>query len=199
MRKSVLATCLAIAAFFIWRPIAGAGERLAPAAAKQQIGIRAQAVLKALAHRHFAELASYVDPVKGLRFSPYAASDTDVVLTRDDLNSRAKLGRVRHWGDYDGSGEPIRMSFIKYYRRFVYDRDYLRAPQIGYDQFLGPEEADEYERNYDDVYPHSIFVDYYIPRGLDTDERPWSSLILVFQQSDGEWYLVGVIHDEWTV
>jgi hypothetical protein len=27
----------------------------------------------------------------------------------------------------------------------------------------------------------------------------WESLRLVFQEEGGVWYLVGVIHDEWTI
>jgi len=27
----------------------------------------------------------------------------------------------------------------------------------------------------------------------------WRSLKLVFKEKDGNWYLVGVVHDEWTI
>jgi len=43
-------------------------------------------------------------------------------------------------------------------------------------------------------------VEYHFP-GIDPQYGglDWRSLRLVFQQSGGEWYLVGIIHDQWTI
>lgn len=45
-----------------------------------------------------------------------------------------------------------------------------------------------------------MVVEYYLPgENPDYGGLDWQSLRLVFQHKEGAWYLVGVIHDEWTV
>ena len=50
------------------------------------------------------------------------------------------------------------------------------------------------------VYHNPIVVEYYFP-GMNPDYGglDWRSLRLVFEQFEGQWYLVGIINNEWTV
>ena len=54
--------------------------------------------------------------------------------------------------------------------------------------------------NVAEVYPEAVTVEYHVEGsapelgGLD-----WRSLRLVFERVEDTWYLVGVVHDEWTI
>ena len=104
-------------------------SRLPPTEAERIIARCAKQVLLALKSRDIAKLSEHVHPRKGLRFSPYhsvnPAKDGDRVFTRRQIESLL-AGKKRYlWGAEDGSGDPIRLTFAAYLRKFVYDHDYL--------------------------------------------------------------------------
>lgn len=151
-------------------------------------------------------LAALAHPEKGVRFSPYAYVDveSDVVLMPSDLERLWEDETVRTWGAEDGTGDPIEATARQYAARFVLDRDYSEAlVSVNDDQAEG-----NTVNNAADAYPDGTRVEYYIEDmefvGTGPDGEPASgsvgtALRLVFEQVDGEWRLVGVIHDEWTI
>jgi hypothetical protein len=144
-------------------------------------------------------LADLVHPSRGVRFSPYAyVQDTHQVFTAGEVRGLLQDPTAYVWGVYDGSGEPIRATFAEYYEEFVYDVDFADAPEVSYNRRLGGHGGTI--DNAREFYPGSTVVEYHIP-GVDPQYEglDWRSLRLVFQQQDGSWYLVGIIHDEWTV
>ena len=50
------------------------------------------------------------------------------------------------------------------------------------------------------AYPDDRFVEYHFP-GLDESQEgfDWCSLKVVLAPCEGDWYLVGLIHSEWTI
>ncbi len=54
--------------------------------------------------------------------------------------------------------------------------------------------------NSQEYYPGAMVVEYHFP-GFDPQYGglDWASLRLVFQEFEGRWVLVGIIHDEWTI
>jgi hypothetical protein len=174
-----------------------ASETLSPDVARKEIAARAQKVIEILARRDPTQLSRFVSEEKGVRFSPYAWVDTDadVVLKPADLRNPRKLQNVRKWGSYDGSGLPIRMSFIAYYRKFIYDRDFAHAPKVGHNEVIAKSNT---TNNTGEVYSDSIVVEYYWPPPEDPEKaNRWSALRLIFQKTGTEWFLVGVAHDQW--
>lgn len=159
-------------------------------AAAETIKILKEYDLKALAQR--------VHPEKGLRFTPYAFvdGDQDLVFTAQEIQ-QAGSGKKYIWGSYDGSGEPIELTFEEYFKKFVYDADFAQAKEIGYNETLGKGNSLD---NSKEFYEDSYIVEYYFPeidpqyQGLD-----WRSLRLVFEKSGDNWYLTGIIHDQWTI
>jgi hypothetical protein len=159
----------------------------------------ADRVLKALQTRNMDELAAHVHPVKGLRFSPYIHIDPkrSVVLQAGELATALEDPRPRRWGSEDGTGDPIVRSFASYFMRFVYDRDFASAPQRRVNEFGGKSTT---KPNVREIYPDATVIEAHVPGakpeygGLD-----WASLLLVFEHYESRWYLVALVHDQWTI
>ncbi len=175
-------------------------DQISPAQAKTIIVHRAERVILAVKSKNMATVASLVHPERGVRFSPYEHVDTgrDRVLKRDRLNILWTSEQRYVWGRYDGSGEPIRLTFRAYYRRFVYDRDYAKARNVGFnDAIMGHGNT---RNNIHEVYRRAIVVEYYFP-GSDPQYAgiDWRSLWLIFEKMNQTWYLVGIVHGAWTI
>ena len=147
----------------------------------------------------FIALSDYVHPIKGVRFSPYTFVDVenDVVLSAEELKNILADSRLFEWGSYDGSGEPISKPFQGYFDEFIYDQEFFSAPEVSYNEPLGTGNTVD---NVSEVYPDSIIAEYYF-EGFDPEYEgmDWASLKLVFEKYENEWYLVGIIHDSWTI
>jgi hypothetical protein len=180
----------------------GETSRLAPKEAQQIIARRARQVILALKSRNLATLSRLVHPTKGLRFSPYHSVNLekgeDLVFKRSQVENLMTSKKRYHWGDEDGSGDPIRLTFAGYLRKFVYDHDYSRAKQVTYNS--DNLSSGNLINNIRESYPTAIIVEYHFSGfqekygGMD-----WKSLWLVFEKQGSEWYLVGIAHGEWTI
>ena len=156
-------------------------------------------VLQALRDGDIQALSGLVHPERGVTFTPYSTVDPscDNVLTQAEVARLSTDEEVYTWGLYDGSGEPIRCTGQEYFDRYVFNADYTEAPQVGIDTVLISGNALE---NVDAVYEDGRFVEYHFP-GIDPAREgfDWCSLKLVFEVWNNDWYLVGMIHGEWTV
>jgi len=162
------------------------------------VGQRAGTVLVALQSQDMQTLASLVHPSRGLRFSPYAyVQDRDRVLMPGQLLTALSDQTPYSWGYYDGTGLPIELTFAQYYADFVYDHDFASAPHTSYNERIGMGNTLD---NSQEFYADAIIVEYHFP-GFDPQYAgmDWASLRLVFQEEAGTWYLVGLIHDQWTI
>ncbi|NLN66403.1 MAG: GerMN domain-containing protein [Clostridiaceae bacterium] len=155
--------------------------------------------LKALRDRDMVFLSSIIHPDKKVRFSPYTYVDVekDLVFSSEEIKHINDSDKVYTWGAYDGSGDPIKLTFEEYLSAFVYDKDFLNAEYVGYNEYIGQGNT---INNIFDVYPDGKLLEYYFSgfepeyEGLD-----WESLKLIFEEKDGSWYLVGIVHDQWTI
>jgi len=139
-----------------------------------------------------------VHPDKGVLFSPYSHIEPEKhkVFTKDQLKGLLESEEVYLWGEYDGSGHPIELTFAQYYERFVYDHDFANAEKVAYN------EIQPYGNtivNISDIYPEGKFIEYYFPGTEPHDGMDWASLRLVFQEYNGQWYLVCIAHGQWTI
>ena len=159
----------------------------------------AYAVCLCLQQQNWSALAAYVHPERGVTFTPYSTvdPDSDRSFTADQVRSLAQDQNVYTWGFEDGRGEAIQMTFAQYFARYVCDRDYTRAPELGVDRVMTSGNALE---NLTEIYDGCRFVDFSFPTSDPVnDGLDWSSLKLVFQPGDERWYLVGIVHGEWTI
>lgn len=174
-------------------------KRMTSREVEQLVGNRARAVVAALRDRDMDVLSSFVHPKKGVRFSPsaYINPQSDIVFTQTQVKNLFTTQKRYVWGESDGSGAPIRLTPKQYFSQFLYQRDYLKFPKVAFNQVIGESNT---VNNVLEIYPQGIFVEYYVPgRDKTIDYRDWSSLRLVFEESNHEWYVVGLIHDGWSI
>ncbi len=156
-------------------------------------------VITALKNRDMSKLAALVHPEKRVRLSPFAYIDTrsDRVFTREKIQSFFADFKKYNWGYSDKDGLPIKMNAKNYFDNFVYDCDYATADEVNYNTTIGRSLT---ASNIFDTYPRAIIVEFGKDnRGTDKSED-WRSIRLVFEKNDdAQWYLVGIIHDQWKI
>lgn len=151
-------------------------------------------VLHALKAKDMNKLFHY-SLANSIRFSPYATvSKDDNKIYIDGVDPNA----VMNWGTFDGSGEPIELSFYDYIDRFVTNVDYA-DPSIAkksLNKMLG---AGNSMNNLETFYEGKEYVEYYND-GINPeyDGMDWSALRLVFDKMGENYRLIGVVHDQWT-
>ncbi len=158
-------------------------------------------VLTAFRNRDYTALASFIHPDEGVRFSPYGYIDTldDRIFNAEWILKQAGSKKQEKilWGEFDGTGDPIRQTLDEYVKEFIYDVDFLNPEKSTVNQFLGGGNS---LNNLAAIYTGLDFTESYFS-GFDKryDGMDWRSLRLVFKLKDGRYYLVGVVHDEWTI
>ena len=168
--------------------------KLTPAEAKRLIAGRAREAMLAIKRGDMQQLSTFVHPRKGVRFSPYVyIGPEDRVFYRGAVRNFSTDKRRYVWGGYDEADTKIRLTPTQYFKRFVYDRDILNAKEVSYNT---QQQRGNTIPNVLETYPRAITVDYYIP---GTDAEVYGALWLVFEKMNGEWYLVGIVRDSWTI
>ena len=171
----------------------------APEQAKELVGDLAGKVIIAIKNKDANALSGYVSPLKGVRFSTYAFvnTDWDKIFSSEEIKTFFSNTEIYAWGAYDGSGQIMDFTPTQYYDRFIYDKDFANAPKIGYNQELGRGNTPS---NIFEVYSkNTIFIEYYFEGTEAEREMDWKSLRLVFQKEGEQWYIVGIVHAEWTI
>ncbi len=156
-------------------------------------------ILTYIKNKDYNSFSDFIHPVEGIRFSPYAYVDTasEIKMSINDFKRNIKSKKKQSWGSFDGSGDPILMTLKQYFKRFVYDVDFLNPEIFTVNKrSSGGNTID----NREDIYPGSVYTESYFSGfeekygGMD-----WRALRLVFKELEGHFYLVAVIHDEWTI
>lgn len=169
-----------------------------PANSEADMKTLGTSILNLLKNKDFEGLALKIHPKIGVRFSPYSYVSTDNLhFSADDFLQMIGGEQKYLWGYADGSGFELNLSFDEYYQRYIFDKDFSQAPETAIDKRIKFGNSIE---NTLEFYPNAHFIEYHFPmfdpqyEGLD-----WKSLRLVFSEYEGQWYLIGVIHDEWTI
>ena len=156
-------------------------------------------VIGFMKNKDMNSLSQYIHPTKGIRFTPYFFTDTenDKVFTAEEAAGLMNSTEIINWGVYDGSGEPINLIFGDYYDKFVYDKDFANPQVIGNNVPIGIGNIID---NTAEAYPNGYFVELHFS-GFDPQFQgiDWESLRLVFEEYNNTWYLVGVVHGQWTI
>ena len=170
-----------------------------PEIAEEVINKTSDQVIKAIKEKDMAVFSDSVHPDKGVRFTPYTyvSVEDDIVFTKEELSGFFANENKYLWGQYDGTGDEIRLTPDEYYKKFIYSADFAAAEQVAYNEVLSFGNMLE---NQFEIYENAIVVEYYFP-GFEAkyEGMDWKSLRLAFQEYEGTWYLVGVIHNQWTI
>lgn len=159
----------------------------------------ATTIIYLLKDKKLSEVAEYIHPESAMLFSPYAyVSEESYVFSKSEYLALIVSSKKYSFGVMsaeDGGDEEL--TFDEYFNRFVYNVDYTNAPQIAYNQFLGFGNS---LNNLKEFFPNAHFVEYYFP-GFDEkyDGMDWQTLRLVFQEYEGQFYLIAIVHDQWTI
>lgn len=158
-------------------------------------------VLSAIKYNNYQLFASFINIDDSVRFSPYGYIDTinDKRFSATDFlqYSTNKTNTKFTWGEYDGSGDKIILTVNAYFQKFVYDVDFVNAPQISVNKTISKSNS---LNNIDSVYKNCIYAEFYFPgfekkyEGMD-----WRSLKLVFKKHINKLYLIAVVHDQWSI
>ena len=158
-------------------------------------------ILKEIKNKNYSAFANFIDPTSGIRFSPYGFIDTasHVVFSKEkfvEQITRAKQNKIL-WGEFDGSGDPINMTLNEYMQKFVYDVDFAKPEKQKVNDFIGGGNS---LNNLLVVYKGCDFTESHFS-GLEKkyEGMDWRSLRLVFKETSGKFWLVGIVHDQWTI
>ena len=155
-------------------------------------------ILTALKAKDYKAFTAYFHPTDSVLFSPYGFIDnkSSKKLTKATFTKLIDERGSVNWGSYDGTGKTIRLSAQQYLDQFVYNADYLNAEKTAFNQVIGKGNS---LNNLKEVYPEHPFMEYYFS-GFDKkyEGMDWTSLRLVFRAYEGNYYLVAVVHDQWT-
>lgn len=169
-----------------------------PPELQQSLKQTAQDMVDILRSRDLDRLAKVIDPEQGLRFSPYAHIDSDTAQQFDaDKLPSFKDDSKLVWGAYDGSGEPMELTFREYFEKFVYDQDFASAPNVSVNELTGKGNV---EFNGLELYPDASYVEFHYP-GFDkkNEGMDWESLIVVVRPVEEGWKLCAIVHSQWTI
>jgi len=121
----------------------------------------------------------------------------DLVFGKQALPDLFSDETVYNWGNFDGSGEAIEMTFEAYFTRFVYSQDFAEPEVIGLNKEIGQGNS---INNIPEFYPGADYVEYHFS-GFDPqyEGMDWQSLRLVFILEGSNYYLIGIVHAQWTI
>ncbi len=156
-------------------------------------------VLTIFKNKQYTRLDSLIHPEEGVRFSPYATvSAEDNRFSRQAFHQLVTTQKNKkiNWGHYDGSGDPILLTPAEYFNLFVYDGNFLQPSKFDINNFIRTGNSINNLRN---SYEGSDFTESHQDGTTQNSGIDWKSVRLVFKQWQGKYYLVGVVHDQWTI
>ncbi|MEN2768843.1 ankyrin repeat domain-containing protein [Ornithinibacillus xuwenensis] len=170
----------------------------------KQPGIVEQAnnVLTLLQEQDMNGLAEEIHPDKGVIFAPYLQiQQTPMSEEHEPINFQTNEipgllndSTIYNWGVQGASGLPIEMTAAEYFDNYVYTK---QEPDVLYVN----EEAHggtEYLYSVREVYPDAQTVEYFYNETQSDYDLSWAGLMLIFEPYQGEWKLVGIVHNAWT-
>ncbi|MDZ4757017.1 MAG: hypothetical protein SGJ10_02605 [Bacteroidota bacterium] len=156
-------------------------------------------ILTILKSKNYKMLSYFIHPTIGLRFSPYAHIDTtsDITFTTNNFLDKTIQQNKFNWGSYDGSGDKILLTIENYFKQFVYSADFLNADKTSLNKIIGVGNS---SNNLETIYKNCNFTESYFA-GFDKklDGMDWCCLRLVYKKYNSKNYLIGIVHDQWTI
>lgn len=162
---------------------------LSPEKAEKTIKLRSEYALTYLKRSNFERLGEkYVHPEKGVHFYPTGLKAAGRSFSANSF-ANVLFNPVKYdWGKASAEEQPIKHSFINYYKSYIYDQDFLAAPDVRFNEITFSGKSGLTADAIAQKYPGCLFAEY---------RKNGASLVLVFEHfaGPGVWYLVGVVHN----
>lgn len=154
-------------------------------------------ILSALKSKDYEHFSEFIHPEKGIRFSMYAyvQPEKNKHFSREEFIRYVSTPTKFTWGEKDGSGDLMVMSLRDYLETWVFKRDFTKA-EFYLNEFKGTGNS---LNNLKQIYPDTDFTENYIPGSEKYSGMDWNALRFVFEEFQGEFLLVAVINDQWTI
>ncbi len=151
-----------------------------------------------LSENNLTEFAQYLHPKKGTYFSPYTFLDTTGVNYKtNQFLTNLNQNKVILWGKYDASGEPIKLTINDYFKQFVYA---VNFKTLTTHKSINSKLANSNTiNNIKTILPNAEYVEYYYKGSENFEGMDWASLIFYVEKFEGKYYLVAVVHNQWTI
>lgn len=165
----------------------------------------ARQILQVLADKKYAELARYVSP-DGLTFNLYPSLDLssgnkpsrNVTLNIDEVAKIATDPTKHLFGYTDGKGDPIDLTTADFIKKYIYNHDYLNAPQVAVNKVLGS--GNSQNTILEDATGRVVVAFHFLGFDPKYTGMDWTTLYLVFDNPGGEaYFLRGIAKDNWTI
>lgn len=154
-------------------------------------------ILSSLKNKDYQKFATFIHPEKGVRFSMYAFINPkkDKVFSKDDFLIYSDKPTKFTWGEKDGSGDIFIESLSLYIQNWVYKKDFTTAEFL-----LNTSKAHGNSiNNLSKIYPKAEFTENYLNGSEKYSFMDWNALRFVFEELNGQYYLIAVINDQWTI
>ena len=158
-------------------------------------------IFSLLKESNYEKIAEKVDPEHGVTFAFYADfghpngyGGEYVNLPKKDIS---KENNTKYLWGADESGRKFEMSLDEYVQQFLLRRWGMK--DVDYSIVTYNEPAENFAGVFNTIhenYPDAKYVEYYMP---GETEHLFQSLRFVYQERDGEWYLIGLVRDVATV
>lgn len=163
----------------------------------------ADSIFNLLAENNMKELSSHVHPEKGILIAPFlqvksnfiSENHEPLIFKAEEIPLLLQDTTVYRWGDHAASGLPIEMTPADFFDRYLYTKAQPDTFFVNQQNLSGPEFFTETIR---DVFPGAHMVQYSFYETVEGDDLSWMQLTLIFEEYQGEWKLVGMLHNEWT-
>ncbi|MCR2823539.1 hypothetical protein [Lederbergia panacisoli] len=158
----------------------------------------AQTIIEGIDAKDLAKLSDYVHSEKGLLFSPYVfINENSAVFQKNEIGELLNDNNEYLWGYYAGSGMPIELTTSEYLAEFLAVEKFIKDGLVLVDDL---KERGSMKNNIKDVFPQSKTVEYYLEGSPENGGMDWESIIFVFEQDlNGDWKLVAIVNDGWTI
>lgn len=154
------------------------------------------AVWKALRLNDTRALSRFVDAKTGLRISPYVfAQKSDLTFSPRQVAKLRTDTKPYRWGNADGSGDPIRLTWNRFHKTYLDAPLHNRAPRIGINR---PVSRGNTRNNLAQFYKGATLVEFHVA-APKSQEMAWRGVWMAWKKVGKSWRLVGLAGDQWTI
>jgi hypothetical protein len=142
--------------------------------------------------------SEHFHPTEGCTFVPYTfMTEDEQVFTAKSFQESIKNNTKHNWGEQDGSGNPIISTIKDYSSNYIYSANFKDSlVEIHYNQDFAFSNT---QNNIYEYFPFSDAIEYYHPGSKGYEDMDWRSVIFRCSLIDGKYYLIAVVHNEWTI